>query len=1729
MAGKKKLLLYFLTFPFILLAQTQDIKFEHISVEQGLSHSTVQCILQDSRGYMWFGTEEGLNKYDGYKFTIYKHNPDDPYSLSHNNIRSLYEDKSGVLWIGTDDEGLNQFDREKEQFIHYLHDPMNPKSVQSNRITQIYESNVGEKDVLWIGTNEGLDQFNRQTGEFKYCISESIINVITEDPSGELWIGTFDNGLYKLDREQEKFINYLHHPDIPNNLGDNIQSTYADKSGMIWIGVENEGLKRFNPETRQVTNFRYDPGNSHSLSNNTVNTIYQDKSGVLWIGTRLGGLNKFDHVKEQFIRYQNDPGNPYSLSDNSISCLYEDRSGVLWIGTWGGINKFDPQKQKFSHYRNNPGNINSLSNNFVTAIYESNFGGKEILWIGTKGGGLNKLDRRTGQYTHYKHDPENPNSLSNNIVMAITESCCPEREKLWIGTYDGLNEFDPITEQFTSYTHDSDNTHSISSNIISAICENKSGILWIGTQSGGLNKFNPKTKQFTQLGPTQYPIQALVEDNRGVLWIATTKGLAKLEPETEQFIYYRHDTNNPNSISYDQVSSIYETRYGADDVLWIGTTRGLNKFNRKTEKFTQYTEKDGIANNVINGILEDKNGNLWISTNKGLSNLIPKNIRFENFDVNDGLQSNQFNRGACFQNKNGEMFFGGINGFNAFYTDSIEYNQQIPNVVITDFQILNKQVDIQKDEYQRRSIKTIDFVNSEIGWLAGDDILLKTENGGQTWSALPLDLGWGIQMIDFINDSVGWAVAQKFDDYKIIKTLDGGQTWLIRKRFEDNYSPNSFCVVSDSVVYMAGLISQTRYPSGRIIKTLDGGNSWIDITPENDRWDFYSIAILDSDIGIVSGKSWGLDGIVRTFDGGKTWNEEIVPYLIKIDDLQFVNDSLGYFLAENHLLFNTDDTYSSWNLKARGVISYHALDNNTVFAIKDGKVMRSLDRGFTWEEKYSDATDLTLIKFVDYSTGWIVGSNGTIFKTVDGGDSWINQSITIEQGTLQNTNVLSTLKPISHKGEIELSYEENFLSFEFAALDYHSPQKNLYAYKMEGIDPDWVYTDASRRFATYTQLDPGEYIFKVKGSNNDRIWNDQGTSIKIIITPPWWRTNLAYAIYVIFFGVLVFGTWRMQLRRLRLNQQLKMEHFEAEKLREVDHLKSRFFANISHEFRTPLTLIKGPVKQMLSGEFKENTKEQFRMILRNSDRLLGLINQLLDLSKLESGRMALQVAKTDLAKFIKGLVLSFSSLAESKKITLNFVANDNSIVGYIDQDKLEKIITNLLSNAFKFTPVGGDIVVNVKKHPPESPLDRGDESVSPLVKGDKGGCKNANSQFPIPDSDFVEITITNTGPGIPPDRLEKIFDRFYQVDDSVTRHQEGTGIGLALTKELVELHHGTINVECRGMARHAHDDPESDTKTIFTVQLPISKEHYKPEEILETEDRKPEAEKHMLSDSIPDEDIGYHIPDTEEQSESSGRSPAPGLPSPLVLVVEDNPDVTTYIRSFLDQDYRIITATNGKEGWKQAGKEYPDLIISDVMMPEMDGFELCHKIKSDENTSHIPIILLTAKADMGSKIEGLEFGADDYISKPFDDKELRVRVKNLIEQRKKLREKFSLTIEIKPGEIAATSMDEQFLKRLLDVFENHVEDGDFSTEDFAREVGMSRSNLHRKLQALTNQPTHEFLRTLRLKRAAHLLKKSTGSVTEVAYSVGFNNLSHFTKIFRQQFGQTPSEFANKNQ
>jgi signal transduction histidine kinase/ligand-binding sensor domain-containing protein/DNA-binding response OmpR family regulator len=1389
--------IFFLIFPTALYPQYQNIKFEHISVEQGLSHTTVKSIFQDRKGFMWFGTEDGLNKFDGYKFTVYRYDPDDSTTLGFNEILGIYEDKSGDLWIATTGGGLNKFDQQSESFTSYTYEQSNPASVEPNSIYSMTGFCYGNKEILWLGTTRGLYKFDLQTEKFTHLPHTdkgwpySWIRAVTVDSAGKIWLGAIADGVHRFDPETGQYTSFRHDPDVPNSLSDNgVLSLCWDKAGILWVGTK-DGLNRYHTETNHFisysigTNYRQSPGG------NWVFSIYEDRSGTLWLGTAVGGLKAFNRQTAKFTSYMHDPGDPGSISDNTVMCIFEDKAGLLWAGTWRGINAIDPRKTQFLDIRPHPGDSNSLSGNFIWSICESNHKGKSSLWIGTKTKGLNKLDLTTGKFERYIHESGNPNSIPSNFIFSL----CEERSGiLWIGTYgDGLIKYDPQLNKFYRYVHDPDNPGSISGNIIFSIIEDKSCNLWIGTQGGGLNRLDKGTNQFTCFLRNSV-VTNIYEDRSGNLWMAGS-GLKKLDHRTRQFTSYRYNPEDPSGISSDRTTAIYETSEDGQQVLWVGTySSGLNRLDSENEKFKCYTIDDGLPSNTINGILEDREGSLWLSTNNGISKFNPGNETFTNYDVADGLLDNKFNVRVCCKTADGQMFFGSTKGLVSFYPDRLKKNLNVPEIVFTDFRIFNKPVGIKKNK-----------------------------------------------------------------------------------------------------------------------ATLDNHN----------------------------------------------------------------------YLLEKH---------------------------------------------------------------------------------------------------------------ISEGQEIELSYRENVFSFEFAALDYSAPEKNQYAYKMEVVDPEWVHTDASRRFATYTNLDPGEYIFKVKGSNNDGLWNENGTSIKIIITPPWWKTKLAYTFYILLFVSILIITWFIQLRRIRLKQQLKMEHFEAEKLREVDQLKSRFFANISHEFRTPLTLIKGPVKQIMDGTFIGNLKEQCKMILRNSDRLLGLINQILDLSKLESGEMKLQVAETDIVQYLKGMVLTFSPLADRKKVTLKFKFTENELTGYIDRDKLEKIVTNLLSNAFKFTPEYGEII-----------LECGLRNADSKIQNPKSKIQINNSEFRIPNSKF-QISISNTGPGIPKDQLDKVFDRFYQVDDNYKKDAEGTGIGLALTKELVEVCHGEISVSS-----------VPDKITTFSVTLPIDKGYFNEDEIVETTPQiSPLTKGGQRGVSITDK--GITISSEEVKSKKS---------APLLLIVEDNPDVTSYISSFMNHDYRILRAENGKEGLKIALDKYPDLIISDVMMPEMDGFEFCQKVKSDERISHIPIILLTAKADLDSKIEGLEFGADDYVTKPFEARELQIRAKNLIEQRRKLREKFSLLLDLKPEDIAASSMDEQLLQRLLAVFEDNIEDPNFNLEHLSREIGMSRTHLNRKIQALTNLSSRDFIRTLRLQRAARLLYSASGTVSEIAYKVGFNNLSYFSRAFRKHFGKLPSDFAKE--
>ncbi len=687
-----------------LFSARKEMLFERISLEQGLSQGTVNCILQDSKGFMWFGTEDGLNRYDGYEFKIFRPDPGNPSAISHSTVWTLFEDSGGVLWVGTWD-GLNRYERETETFVHYKADPSRSDSLSDNNVQAICEDRWG---YLWIGTeNSGLNRFDRGTGTFTHylavpgksgSLSHFSVRCLYADSAGALWIGTAF-GLNKLDIQKETFTQYRSIPGDANSLSNNdVRSLFRDDSGMLWVGTAG-GLNRMDPVKGTFTRYRHDPADPESLSNDFIWSVGEGEEGTFWIGTYGGGVNRFtpvDGEKPRFIRYRYEPLNPGSISNNVVQVTYRDRSGLLWLGTWGGgVNKYIRPKYKFPHIYRDSRRSTTLINNSIWAAHRDPSG---ALWIGTDEG-LDRFDPETRRFTHYQKIPGDPHSLSNNVVRAIYSD---SSGTLWVGTFDGgLNRFDSETKRFVHYRANYQKPGSLGSSRVFTIYEDRSKALWVGTE-WGLNLFDRDAGRFIHyLNNPNEPaslsnnsIRSIFEDSSGTLWIGTDGGLNRFDRKRNGFTRYLADPGNPGGPSSSEIMGIYESP-DRPGILWFGTYGGgLNRLNREDETIIHYTEKDGLCNNVVYDILEDADGDLWLSTNRGLSKFDPEAETFKNYDVDDGLQSNEFNMGAACKTLDGRLVFGGINGFNMFYPERITENTHVPPVVITDFQVFNRPVPI---------------------------------------------------------------------------------------------------------------------------------------------------------------------------------------------------------------------------------------------------------------------------------------------------------------------------------------------------------------------------------------------------------------------------------------------------------------------------------------------------------------------------------------------------------------------------------------------------------------------------------------------------------------------------------------------------------------------------------------------------------------------------------------------------------------------------------------------------------------------------------------------------------------------------------------------------------------------------------------------------------------------------------------------------------------------------
>lgn len=1369
------------------LTQAQnDPVFSFLTVEDGLSNNWVKAILKDHDGFMWFGTFNGLNRYDGQSFQTF--HPNDSSGLSDQFIESLAEDAWGRLWVGTFSGGLCRFDRLTERFAPHTHAPDDPRSIRSNRVLCILPDSAGN---LWIGTDQGLDRFDPETDTFEHVdlgLPRLKVYSLHRSHHGWLWVGT-DQGLFAW-QGPERVQHFAPDPADPGSLAHpDAKSLYEDKYGNLWIGTWGGGLDRWQGPGQGFEHFRASQ-QIGTLGNDNILQVLGDGGDFLYVATEGGGLHRLDLRSRRFSQYLPDLRRERSINSNSVHALaYDAADGILWVGTYnGGINYFSQWDKPFRHIR---AQVNGLNDNHITCLEEDQHGN---IWIGTDGGGINIWTPETNRFRYVQ-------AASGRIQSdAILSLYCDRANRMWVGSFQGgLDLLDATGNLIRRFRPRPDDPRSLSGSNVSAIYEDKRGQIWVGTMSAGLHRYRSDGGfDYYQHDPSDPQsladnfIFGMFEDRLGRLLVQTGGGLELFDPRQGTFSrlgkQLETDFENPVALLEDSQGN-----------LWLGSNElGLFRIDRTGVEVRRYAVKDGLPSNSIAGILEDEVGNLWVSTHKGLCKFEeavtkPERVRIYTYAVEDGLQGSEFKRGAYCLRRNGEMLYGGQNGFNLFDPTDIKNNPFVPPVHITGLRLFNRKVD---------------FADSDL---------------------------------------------------------------------------------------LAAPIAETQ--------------------------------------------------------------------------------------------------------------------------------------------------------------------------------------------------------------AITLTHQQSVITFEFSALNYLLSDKNQYAYQMVGFEDAWNYV-GTQNSATYTNLDPGTYTFRVKASNNDGIWNEAGTTLAITILPPWWETWYFRGGVLLLFILLIVGvyqirTFQLKLSKRQLEQQVSLRTADLEQanqlsearqveisrqnetLRQKNHAleqqaaeirrmaleiealheaKIRFFTNISHELRTPLNLILWPLEELMAEDLSPARKERLQLMHRNAQMLIKLINQLLDFRKIETGTLKLHPLQQDVMTVIRQTAEAFLDWAQRRQLDFSVHCEPPQLNMAVDADKLEKVLSNLLSNAIKFVQEGGRIELRAEQQPAQS--DRGPR---------------------------LRIEVIDNGPGIDTEQQAHLFERFYEGKRS---RFPGSGIGLSLVKELVELHEGCIEV-----------DSAPGRGTRFTVELPTD---------------------------LPSE--GQAIPAFEggqPVSLPTGQASTPQVESanfeeerPMLLLVEDNLDILHFMQEQLQQEYVVAVAENGAIGIEKALEHMPDLIICDVMMPEVDGFELVQTLKQDLRTSHIPIVLVTARTGEEDRRLGLTFGADDYITKPFAFPLLRLKLRNMLFTRQQLKDQILAESWVDHESLSA--VDAQFMRQAVQLVRDHLSDSEFGVEDFSEPFHMSRRNVLRKLKAITGLSINEFIRHTRLQEAHRLLLQGQLNVSEVAYSVGFTDPKYFSQCFKKQFGVSPS-------
>ncbi|MFB6343450.1 ATP-binding protein [Saccharicrinis sp. FJH62] len=1330
--------------------------------------------------------------------------------------------------------------------------------------------------------------------------------------------------------------------------------------------------------------------------------------------------------------------------------MLQDSEGFIWFGSEEGLYRYDGSR--FRIFRNDPFDSNSISHYVINCLFEDSKGN---IWIGTNWG-LNRYNKFTESFERFITSKITPFVLESNNINDITED---EAGNLWIAHRNGFSTYNRIKNIFKNYSIEPEDKNRLDNfYTIRSIAYDKRGYIWLDaerrvyrlnlvsdsveyigeTWDSPLNKdssghyilppwyiypehFKNGTYPHIPIGSKSPPIlnnvyiRAGIRDNQNNTWVRTSSGIYGFNTDSKEIYYKPHESEYPVTEEYYFSSVLLVDNAGS---IWYYTDKSINQIIKRTKYFKAY-KPDPHSENYVNLYPEMNANKIRIGGEAGIYIFNPESGQFEAW-CKDTCKNNTHDVGPVLLDSKKSLWIG-ITNLGVLRFRNIEQAEP-------EFEIIDGSSNRTSFRNPFLCVRYLFEDNNKRIWFGFDQ--------ARPWYYYDLNQECLYKLADNPN-----ANSKIPHNLQIFTELDSGTLLALGKNGLYKIIP----------------------PIENISKTM--------ATPS----DVKECKAIDG-----NGTIWSIPG-VRNFyrnEEGILWLGTSSYGLIKLipnhvsDPIDF---KITFFTTKNGLPSNDvvtivdDDKGNLWLGTRVGLSRFNiATESFTNFTVKDGLPSNSI-----WRTAFK----------MKSGEIFMTSRNGLFLFLPDSINHITNESSPLVLTQLSVNNIV--IKPgkdsilsrsVTYTDFIELNYNQNNLSLSYALLKFQNIGMNQYKYKLEGFNDDWVYA-GNRTDVDFNNLKPGKYTFHVIATSDLGVWNEGDASISILIHQPPWLTWYAYLLYAVLLTAIGIWFWRFQNNRMKLKRAVELERMEKEKVSEIDRIKSRFFANVSHEFRTPLTLIRGPLDDLKKQNKKTVSlrKDLLDIMHRNTLRLQTLINQLLDISKMETGKISMQVSEGNIEVLIRTIIQSFVSLAESKKITYKYDLTGLNQNVWFDRDKVEKILVNLISNAFKFTPDKGQITINNR-------FDYKQGTGKP---------------------EYLILSVSDSGIGIPQDKLDRIFDRFFQVNDSNERIAEGTGIGLALTKELVELYHGKISVEST-----------EGKGTIFSLRLPVAKEKFRDDEKVS----------HSLE--IIEAPIGDHMILGDKPKTGKITKPRIRDKKPLVLIVEDNADLTNYITGILSENFVVLSAENGQKGLTVAIDTIPDLVISDLMMPVMDGMKMCHILKNDERTTHIPLIMLTAKAGKCSKIEGLQAGADDYLIKPFDAEELLIRIKNLIDQRKRLREKFSRDLLVRKTSGFSSLDNDPLIKKLFEHFERNYASSDFKVDEIGKELNMSRSQFFRKIHALTGETPNALLRIYRIKKAASMIESGENNIIGIMYEVGFNSTSHFASNFRKYFGMNPSDYRD---